>query len=1157
MKKRVLATFLALMMALSLLPTSVLADGPEGEIPAQPTQQDQQDPQDPQEQPVLLSNEEAEIYVSADGNDGDGDGSQGAPYATLAKAAEVVCADETGKAFVIHVMDDLTANASARFFDHNVTIIGDGDTAPVITRGKMVPTQDYARGGYNPAMIEVSNGALTLKNIVMDDGEELQDTHFFQMSTDSTGVTVIGSQSISNTALAQDAMIASYDGTGTITLDSGAVLQNFRGMSAVRITGETGILTMKNGSKIIDTENISREKYTNDDTGPAGAVWVQNAKFVMEAGAVIQDLNGRAVYVDGGEAQISGTISNITGNKDMWQGFSGAALHIRSGAKLTLFANGNISDITNGNDGSAVFLCQNSRMEMKAGSVIETVQKGSMICLNASDLTMGNGAALNNHCTEAKGSTTHGILSVEPKASDDTDENRNTVIINGEITGIHGNPLQIAKTNVTIGATGNVHDNFANYGALYLQKNARADVYGKINHNQATGRGGGIGTAGHGYVVINLYDGCEIKDNSATNTGGGASLKNCKLTMSGGEISGNRGSIGGGLYLYDDATAIVNGGIISGNSDQNGSNDLAITYKQNGTESRYLYLSEDAQIGNPAVYMETNTKTVTAHTGSRDMQLHNASKASITALTKASNDKGWEEPLATFWMQRASAATLTVGGLTKVDNSLPVYVLVQETNADGTPENEAAVSAYRAELADGNVTFTIPDGYLNGCAVAIVQPSQDYGTLTISGPAAIKQNKTGADYPVTYTVTYAMSESLRSIIEQANSKPTYHLTVNADTHLNGTPGAFDGSSLEVTYTLPNSSFVAGDQLYTSAELTITVGGHRYTIPSNVAVTDLIGLRTCDVTFDWNDNSGKTTTVSVTEGGALGDQMPADPTRSGYTFTGWNTSKDGSGKTFSKDTVVESDMTVYAQWTANHVPVIPTPSKPTLNTGDHFAYVMGYPDGTVRPNGSITRAEVSTILFRLLSDKTREEYFTTESSFTDVKAGAWYNNSVATLEKAGVIVDTAKVGAFRPDEAITRAELAAMLAQFSDAKPVKGVKFSDVSADHWAYDAIAIAAKMGWIEGYPDGTFRPDATITRAEMMTLVNRTLERMPSDEDHLLSERVMLTFPDCTTRDWFYIAVQEATNSHTYERAATEKNGDEQWTALRDNRDWTKLEY
>ena len=233
-------------------------------------------------------------------------------------------------------------------------------------------------------------------------------------------------------------------------------------------------------------------------------------------------------------------------------------------------------------------------------------------------------------------------------------------------------------------------------------------------------------------------------------------------------------------------------------------------------------------------------------------------------------------------------------------------------------------------------------------------------------------------------------------------------------------------------------------------------------------------------------------------------------------------------------------------------------KPTLNKGSHDAYVMGYPDGTVRPNGSITRAEASAILFRLLSDDTRDEYFTTSSSFTDVNAGAWYNNSVATLEKAGIIVDTAEGGEFRPDEAITRAELAAMLAQFADAKPVaSGIRFSDVPDDHWAYDAIYIAAKMGWIVGYPDGTFDPDATITRAEMMTLINRALDRVPSDEDHLLSERTMLTFSDCKPGAWYYIAVQEATNSHTYERSATEKNGDEQWVSLRDNIDWTKYEY
>lgn len=299
--------------------------------------------------------------------------------------------------------------------------------------------------------------------------------------------------------------------------------------------------------------------------------------------------------------------------------------------------------------------------------------------------------------------------------------------------------------------------------------------------------------------------------------------------------------------------------------------------------------------------------------------------------------------------------------------------------------------------------------------------------------------------------------------------------------------------------------------------------------------------------------GKNSTFQLEQGDY---RITVKETNSGDRYVTYDTKPYTRYFKVSEDGVISAieSITITNEYTKRHTAA--TPSKPTLNTGDHYAYVMGYPDGTVRPNGSITRAEVSAILFRLLSDKTRDEYFTTESSFTDVKAGAWYNNSIATLEKAGVIVDTAKGGAFRPNEAITRAELAAMLAQFSDAKPVKGVKFSDVSAEHWAYEAIAIAAKMGWIEGYPDGTFRPDATITRAEMMTLVNRALDRVPSDEDHLLSKRVMLTFPDCKSGDWFYIAVQEATNSHTYERAATEKNGDEQWTALRANRDWTLLE-
>lgn len=332
----------------------------------------------------------------------------------------------------------------------------------------------------------------------------------------------------------------------------------------------------------------------------------------------------------------------------------------------------------------------------------------------------------------------------------------------------------------------------------------------------------------------------------------------------------------------------------------------------------------------------------------------------------------------------------------------------------------------------------------------------------------------------------------------------------------------------------NGSAVTGEPTYYEATGTVTLNPGK------------TGVFKFDKVFQLQPGDYRITVEETNKGNDRYVKYDTEPYTHTYEFT-----VDNKGQISIKTPIT---FTITNEYTKRHTAA--TPSKPTLNTGDHYAYVMGYPDGTVRPNGSITRAEVSAILFRLLSDKTRDEYFTTESSFTDVKAGAWYNNSIATLEKAGVIVDTAKGGAFRPNEAITRAELAAMLAQFSDAKPVKGVKFSDVSAEHWAYEAIAIAAKMGWIEGYPDGTFRPDATITRAEMMTLVNRALERVPSDEDHLLSKRVMLTFPDCKSGDWFYIAVQEATNSHTYERAATEKNGDEQWTALRANRDWTLLE-
>ena len=226
----------------------------------------------------------------------------------------------------------------------------------------------------------------------------------------------------------------------------------------------------------------------------------------------------------------------------------------------------------------------------------------------------------------------------------------------------------------------------------------------------------------------------------------------------------------------------------------------------------------------------------------------------------------------------------------------------------------------------------------------------------------------------------------------------------------------------------------------------------------------------------------------------------------------------------------------------------TPVKPSkkddslkFNTEDHFAYVNGYPDGTVKPTGDVTRAEVAAILYRVMDADCVKTYETTRCSFSDVVRGDWFNLYVATLENAGVIVDTRTNGKFRPNEAITRAELAAMLAQFADIKSAAN-SFNDVSARHWASDEIAVCAKMGWINGYPDGSFRPDATITRAEMMAMINRALGRTPKSADDLLSG--MKTWRDnANVNAWYYLDVQEATNSHTYTKSGTH----ETWKKLR----------
>lgn len=265
-----------------------------------------------------------------------------------------------------------------------------------------------------------------------------------------------------------------------------------------------------------------------------------------------------------------------------------------------------------------------------------------------------------------------------------------------------------------------------------------------------------------------------------------------------------------------------------------------------------------------------------------------------------------------------------------------------------------------------------------------------------------------------------------------------------------------------------------------------------------------------------------------------------PTRDSYTFTDWYADKALTQKITS--VTMNGDKTVYAGWEATSVP-------DKLNGDDHFAYVIGYPGGKVHPEGNISRAETATIFFRLLKSDIRDGNLTADNDFSDVSDGQWHNKAVSTMAKLG-IVKGRRADRFDPNVSITRAEFAAICARFSTRTVENSGNFSDISG-HWAENEIERAAAFGWISGYPDGTFHPDARITRAEAMTMINRVLCRMPQSESDLLDS--MVTWPDNKPSDWHYLAVQEATNSHDFNRQG---EVGESWTKLTSVPDWTRYQ-
>ena len=332
----------------------------------------------------------------------------------------------------------------------------------------------------------------------------------------------------------------------------------------------------------------------------------------------------------------------------------------------------------------------------------------------------------------------------------------------------------------------------------------------------------------------------------------------------------------------------------------------------------------------------------------------------------------------------------------------------------------------------------------------------------------------------------------------------------------------------------------------------TFAGWNKTIPStmpaeNMTITALWRSNTPDkdkdddYTLKYVTNGGKVISSETKSRSWVKDyeDLPT-PIRSGYRFEGWYYDTRLTDKVTDDVKVNKTVVTLYARWSSSETPGM-------LNDEDHFAYVQGYSDGNVHPYGLISRAETTTIFFRLLTDEVRDDNLLTSNTYTDVTNDYWANTAISTMTGLG-IVQGRSATTFDPKAPITRAQFAAICARFDTGVSSGSRTFSDISG-HWAEKYIERAAELGWIQGFADGTFRPDTYITRAQAMTMINRVLNRTPEDEEDLL--KGMKVWPDCNPGDWFYLAVQEATNSHDYK-----DRGGEVWTKLTRDPDWTRYE-
>ena len=650
---------------------------------------------------------------------------------------------------------------------------------------------------------------------------------------------------------------------------------------------------------------------------------------------------------------------------------------------------------------------------------------------------------------------------------------------------------------------------------LTLDNVTVTDNYTK-NHSD----GGGVCALG-GQLIINNS---KIENNASDDNGGGIYTENTVLKIHKGVIKNNRAPIAGGIYTVNDKD-IIN----KGQNYQLGTKVVSIPTEGSTISDTTIESNIASNIGGGLYIGGQNELTI--------------SNSTISGNNGASQGGA---------IEAYSAGTIELDGVSisenKAQSGAGIYAM-------GTAACNTDIRLLNGTAMDKNIASGYGGGiyaYATANTLSVTAENSSISGNTAAGGAGIFTYKSGSAVINVDLQSGAVMHNNNAMTNMGGAIYAYNdaninIAANSAVYNNTAKTAGDDLLLnDATFTLPKDSEMSGDkQFKISEEENGTVTGwfydgwHKWDPNAKPAVKE--------------DETEVKTSALAEEGETKGAYVEATrwsmDTADEYTPVNKDT-KDVALKAATKK--APSPGGSGGGHRPSNPPVTIPDDVPTgLNGKDHYAYVVGYPDGMVYPQKNITRAEVATIFFRLLKDETREANMTKSNSYNDMKDGAWYTCAVSTLSKMGIIKGY-EDGSFKPDASISRAEFAAIAARFDPDGDKTPATFSDVSS-HWAKDEISIAANHGWIKGYEDGSFKPDQKITRAETMTLVNRVLKRLPETKDDLHKD--MKTWPDNQNESaWFYLAVQEATNSH-YQNL--KKDGThEKWESMRETRDWAALE-